>query len=132
MSKNEIILRNELCSTLLRLNYNVFIPVFDEGVDLIAYREIDGDLRVVQQKSRWTIDKRYIGRNIWMAFPSDGFWYLVPHDEMLGWNETRQFQLTDSWVRKGIYHKPSLSVALSEKLGPYRLENPSSSPTAPR
>lgn len=132
MSKNEIILRNELCSTLLRLNYNVFIPVFDEGVDLIAYREIDGDLKVVQQKSRWTIDKRYIGRNIWMAFPSDGFWYLVPHDEMLEWNETRQFQLTDGWIGKGIYHKPSLSAALREKLGPYRLENPSSSPTAPR
>ena len=39
MSADEIIQRNELTTLLLRHGYNVFLPVYDHGIDLIAYRE---------------------------------------------------------------------------------------------
>ena len=34
-------------------------------------------------KGRWTIDKKYIGREIWMAFPINDDWYLMRRDDML-------------------------------------------------
>jgi hypothetical protein len=33
------------------------------------YREQETVLRKVQLKSRWTIDRKYMGRDIWVAFP---------------------------------------------------------------
>jgi hypothetical protein len=45
--------------------------------------ERDSALRKVQQKSRWTIDQKYVGREIWIAFPFAGDWYLIPHDMMV-------------------------------------------------
>ena len=48
----EIIQRNELTTLLLRQGYEVLLPVYNEGIDLIAYREADDDLKLIQQKSR--------------------------------------------------------------------------------
>ncbi len=121
MSRREVILRNALSSALLDLGYNVFIPVFDEGVDLIAHREKDGDIKVIQQKSRWTIDRKYMGRDIWIAFPDDTTWYLVPHDDMLDWPEVEGFLQTRSWQDKGIYHMARPSRALKARVEPFAL-----------
>ena len=67
MSVVEIIQRNALSSLLLLQGYNVFLPVTDQGIDFIIHRECDDALRLVQQKSRWTIDRKYLGRAIWVA-----------------------------------------------------------------
>ena len=100
MSATEIIQRNELTTLLLRQGYNVFIPVYDEGIDLIAHRELDDDLKLIQQKSRWTIARKYVGRNIWIAFRDRGEWFLAPHDEMVRLGEAAGF--TDSqYTSKG-------------------------------
>jgi hypothetical protein len=61
----------------------VFLPLYDDGVDFIIYRERDRVFRRVQMKGRWTIDRKYHGRDIWLAFPIGQDWYLVPHDEMV-------------------------------------------------
>ena len=53
MSATEIIHRNELTTLLLRQGYNVFLPVYDEGIDLIAHREADDDLRGRFEKVAW-------------------------------------------------------------------------------
>ena len=119
MSRREIILRNALSTELLEKGYNVFVPVFDEGIDLIAHRERDGDLKIIQQKSRWSILKKYIGRNIWIAFPDQGHWFLIPHDEMIHWEEVSGFLLTKSWTEKGEYHVGRLSKALRRKCAIY-------------
>lgn len=81
--RQEVILRNVLSTRLLRQGYNVFLPVFDECIDLIAHRESDNDLMLIQQKGRWGIFRKYVGRNIWIAFPDRDDWLLVPHDPML-------------------------------------------------
>src|SRR5271157_1618648 len=79
----EVINRNTVASLALEQGFNVFLPVYDGGVDFILYRESDGLIHKVQLKARWTIDRKYIGRDIWIAFPIAGDWYLMPHDEML-------------------------------------------------
>ena len=55
----------------------MFLPVYDGGVDFIFYRESDGEIRKVQLKGRWPIDRKYVGRDIWVAFPVSG--KMVPH-----------------------------------------------------
>ena len=121
MSAREIIHRNELTTLLLRQAYNVFLPVYDHGIDLIAHREADDDLKLVQQKSRWTIAKKYLGRNIWIAFRDDGKWFLAPHDELVGFGEAAGYTATRSWIEKGLYHRRAMTRNLRELCEKYRL-----------
>ncbi len=121
MSAREIIHRNELTTLLLRQGYNVFLPVYDHGIDLIAHREADDDLKLVQQKSRWTIARKYVGRNIWIAFRDGGEWFLAPHDELVGFGETAGYTATREWAEKGIYHCRAMSRDLRERCEKYRL-----------
>lgn len=126
MSAREIILRNELSTVLIRSGYNVFVPVFDDGIDLIAHRRgLDGaadDTRLIQQKSRWTINMKYLDRNIWIAFPDRHGWYLAPHDTLVALGEAAGYTSARSWRRgKGGYHVKSMSVALREACKPYLL-----------
>ena len=65
----EVINRNTFVSLALAEGFNAYLPVYDGRVDLILYRGRDGLVRKVQLKGRWTIDKKYPDRDIWMAFP---------------------------------------------------------------
>lgn len=121
MSALEIIQRNELTTLLLREGYNVFLPVHDEGIDLIAHRERDDDLMLVQQKSRWTIARKYLGRQIWIAFRSRGEWYLVPHDEMVATGEAAGYTATPSWIERGLYQCASMTRDLQAQCANYQL-----------
>ncbi|MCU1253676.1 MAG: hypothetical protein JWQ49_6705 [Edaphobacter sp.] len=116
----EVINRNMVVSLALEQDFNAFLPVYDDGVDFILYRESDNELRKVQLKSRWTIDKKYIGRNIWVAFPIAGDWYLMPHDEMFAAGEADGVTLTSSWIDNGAYSRPRLSAAGISQCAPYR------------
>ena len=75
----------------------------------------------MQLKGRWTIDKKYIGRNIWVAFPDRGVWYVAPHDEMLRLGQRHTG--TESWI-KGTYSKSPLSKSDREELAAYRFGDP--------
>lgn len=110
--RQEVIHRNVLSTRLLQQGYNVFLPVFDEGIDLIAHREADNDTKLIQQKGRWGIFRKYIGRNIWIAFPDRDRWLLVAHDPMLDWPEVAGFLLTSSWRDGDQYHRSTISAGL--------------------
>ncbi len=102
--------------------YNVFLPVTDQGIDFIIHRECDGDLKLIQQKSRWTIDRKYLGRNIWVAFLSREEWYLAPHDEMIALESAKGTTLeTASWREGNQYSRANLSHADELIYAPYRL-----------
>lgn len=123
MSIVEIIQRNTLSSLLLMRGYNVFLPVTDQGIDFIIHRECDDDLKLVQQKSRWTIDRKYLGRNIWGAFLSREEWYLAPHDEMVALERAKGTTLeTASWRDNGNYSRANLSHDDGLVYAPYRLQ----------
>lgn len=54
-----------------------------QGADFLAYHK-DGDQTLkVQLKSRCTVDPKYLGKDIYIAFPSRGAWYLIPHDTLV-------------------------------------------------
>lgn len=125
MRVTEIINRNALTNRLLERGYNVYLPIIDQGIDLIAHRESNHDLgadtKLVQQKSRWTIDRKYLGRSLWVAFPDRDEWYLIPHDEMVDWPEVARFLQTSSWTEAGSYHMARMSSDLLSRAAPYRL-----------
>jgi hypothetical protein len=54
----EVINRNTVVSVALAQDFNVFLPVYDGGIDFVLYRERDNTLRKVQLKGRWTIDRK--------------------------------------------------------------------------
>ena len=98
----EVINRNVVVSLALEQGFNAFLPVYDGGVDFILYREADGAVRKVQLKGRWMIDKKYVGRDIWVAFPIWDDWYLMPHDLMLEHAEADGKTLKSaSWLEGG-------------------------------
>lgn len=89
------------------------------GADFIAVH-ITGDAIKVQLKGRLGFAQKYIGKDLHMAFPSNGAWYVYPHDDVLA--QFPELQRTDSWTVGGEYHFPRLSQAAAAILEPYRLE----------
>jgi hypothetical protein len=116
----EVINRNTVVSLALEEGFNAFLPVYDGGVDFVLYRERDGLVRKVQLKSRWTIESKYIGRDIWIAFPIGGDWYLMPHDQMLAHAKDDGVTQTASWIEGGSYSRPRPSAVLVAQCAPYR------------
>lgn len=118
----EVINRNEISSYLLKQGYGVFLPVYDRGIDFIAYREPD-EFLLVQLKSRWLINKKYQGRNILLAYKDRDHWYLAPHDELVaiasrnGWLERR------SWIDGGETSCAKMPKHLWEECQKYRIDS---------
>jgi hypothetical protein len=115
--------RARLITRLFELGFGVYVPVIDEGIDLVAYREADKHFRAIQLKTRWTIDKKYLGRDIWIAFPDDQTqdWFLAPHDEMVKLGEDRRYCVTKSWVDRGLYHLAPLGHELRIAMSSWRV-----------
>jgi len=91
------------------------------GADFLALH-ISGDVRRVQLKARLTFDRKYKDKDLYVAFPDDGAWYLYRHDELLekilaGGNVGS----TQSWQQDGVYHFPRLSKEIRAILEPYRM-----------
>ncbi len=93
-----------------------------QGADFIA-QHIDGETFLkIQLKSRLGFDKKYRGKNIYVAFPTGADWYIYPHDTLLervlvdtGIGKTK------SWLVDGGYSFPGLSEQLRTLLQPYML-----------
>jgi hypothetical protein len=93
-----------------------------QGADFIA-QHISGDRFLkVQLKSRLSFDRKYQGKEIWIAFPDSNGWYLFPHDEILKavLNDSN-IANTSSWADKGIYNFPVIPSGIRKKILPYRL-----------
>jgi len=121
----EVINRNIVVSLALAQGFNAFLPVYDSGVDFILYQESDGVVHKVQLKGRWTIDRKYVGRDIWIAFPIGANWYLMPHDEMVAIAEVDGAANSRSWLVGGAYSRPRPSKALIAACAPHRFADAS-------
>ncbi len=54
-----------------------------QGADFLAYQMLgSAETLKVQLKSCISIDRKYEGKSIWIAFPRSGAWYLVEHDTL--------------------------------------------------
>ena len=91
-----------------------------QGADFIACH-IDGEMFLkVQLKGRLTIDRKYGGKGIYVAFCEAGTWYLYPHDE------TRDLLLAQglmagsrSWDDNGGYSWPYLTPQIKSVMATY-------------
>ena len=93
-----------------------------QGADFLAYHKDGLDTLKVQLKSRLTIDRKYEGKGLFVAFPLNSHWYLLDHDilvEKVG--QHTNWLDTDSWVKKGCYHSASPSASLMQSLSEYKL-----------
>ena len=73
-----------------------------QGADFIAVK--GDDMLKVQLKSRFTVDKKYLGKDIYIAFREDENIFLFDHDEAV---EMWKHKLVNrkAWTVNGIWHQ---------------------------
>lgn len=96
-----------------------------QGADFIS-QHIDGTtFRKVQLKSRLTFDSKYIGKNLYVAFPNRGSWYLYPHDVLLKVVlRTAKAGLSRTLKSNRPFHYSHLSESMTKLLNRYRISGP--------
>ncbi len=93
-----------------------------QGADFIACHIQGNDFLKVQLKGRFTINSKYRGKEIYIAFLDGDDCYFFPHDEVLA-NvlEKGIINNSESWKVKGGYSWPNLSGWAKDMLGKYQV-----------
>ena len=100
----------ECIKILAQFGYTRSEPSDDPAADFLAYRQKETTAIKVRVTTRVDIRRANLGKDLYMSFPADGRWYLVPHDELVKIaDETTPWLGSDSWQDKGWYssHSPS-------------------------
>lgn len=93
-----------------------------KGADFIAVHFNGIDILKIQLKSRITIDKKYLKKNIHITFPYKGIFFLVPHDKLVTIiKNTTGWQKSTSWIKNGGYSSKSIPENLLIALIKYKL-----------
>ena len=94
-----------------------------QGADFLAYHKDGSTTLKVQLKGRLTIGKKYQGKDLYLAFPANGRWYVLPHDELVQIaRETTPWLQSQSWIGEGLYSSGKPSKVLLDRLSPHALE----------
>ena len=124
--QKEIYNFQQVASLLAEYGFNC-IKLDDDwqSADFLAYHK-DGDKTLkVQLKPRVSISKKYVGKDLYMAFPirrrsqpqPRPRWYLVPHDELVDIaGETTNWLESKSWTEQGGYSSDGPSRAMLKRL----------------
>ena len=93
-----------------------------ESADFIA-AHVDGSTFLkVQLKGRLTFAKKYMGKDLWIAFRHGADVYLYPHDKPLTKALKAKLMVgTQSWEKAGVYHYKYLSTRTLSLVGPYQI-----------
>lgn len=92
-----------------------------QGADPIA-QHLDGKTYLrVQLKGRLSFEKKYSGKDLYIAFCHKNEWYIYPHDEVLNkvLSENTIIGSTRSWIEDGCYSFPGLSKQMEKLLKGY-------------
>ena len=93
--------------------------------DFLAYHYKKEETLKIQLKSRLTIRKDYVGKNLYIAFPSliSGRWIVIPHDILLSIVEqvSPTWLKSYSWIEEGGYSIAKLSKSMYEELQEYEV-----------
>jgi len=71
-----------------------------EGADFIAVNK--DEMIKVQLKGRFTVAKKYLNKDLYIAFIEDGQVKIYPHDEVVSLL-TENITSSISWVNDGVY-----------------------------
>jgi hypothetical protein len=108
----------KLAATLAEYGFNC-IKLMDDwlGADFLAYHVNKADTLRIQLKSRITVQQKYSGKEIWMAFPFKGNWYLLPHDILIEKVKANTKWLdSDSWIKGHGFSSKAINAKLLESL----------------
>ena len=121
--QKEIYNFQKLSAVLADYGYNCIKLADDwQGADFLAYHKDGQETLRVQLKARLTIDKKYLNKDLYMAFPCNGAWYLLAHDDLVKFvNSHTQWLNTPSWTVKGNYHSASPSQVLLSAISAFKL-----------
>ena len=99
-----------------------------QGADFLAYHKDGKKTLLVQLKSRFTINKKYLNKGLFIAFPVHNAhsdrrdWYFAEHDKLVEIvEEIKTFLNSKSWKDKGEYHRKKPDKDLLAALEKYRL-----------
>ena len=94
-----------------------------QGADFLAYHKDGAETLKAQLKSRMTIKKEYMGKDLFLAVPVDGSWYLVEHYLLVSiigrystWLES------ETWKTDGTYSSAKHGVAIRSALQGYTID----------
>ena len=71
-----------------------------QGADFIAVK--GDDMLKIQLKGRFTVEKKYIGKGIYVSFIEDGKIKIYKHDEAVNLLPEKT-KKTESWAKRGGY-----------------------------
>ncbi len=92
------------------------------GADLIARHVNGSDYLKIQLKGRLTIDRKYLGKDIWIAFPYKKSWFMVPHDDLVSYlGKATKICQSSSWMDKGGYSLGGIPAGTSDYLEQFKL-----------
>ncbi len=93
-----------------------------QGADFIAIH-INGETFLkVQLKSRLTIDKKYCGKDIYVAFRYFDDWYVYPHDQVQdALIKSGHMINSETWKTHNSYSWPHISKSILEILAPFKV-----------
>lgn len=93
-----------------------------QGADFLAVHINGDDVLKVQLKGRFTIDNKYRGKNIYIAFLDAEDCYLYPHDtvqdDVLALDKINS---SKAWKQTGAYSWPYLSKWATSLLSKYKI-----------
>jgi hypothetical protein len=93
-----------------------------EGADFIAIHKESEHFLKVQLKGRLSIAKKYLGKNIYIAFCNEKNFYIYPHDEMVNWiDKNENATQTESWSKGGVYTYRKYSLKIKDILKVYKI-----------
>jgi hypothetical protein len=128
--QQEIYNFQKVASVLAEYGFNC-IKLADDwrGADFLAYHK-DGDATLkVQLKGRLTVDKKYLAKDLHIAFPLSDGWCFIEHDLLVEKvRESTNWLNTNSWIENHAYSSANPSKKLSTLLEEFVLRNESASP----
>jgi hypothetical protein len=87
------------------------------GADFLAFHTDAAITLRVQLKGRVTIDKKYTGKGLHIAFPIDGGWCVVEHDILVTLaGDFTAWLGSESWTIAGSYSSANPSKRMIEQL----------------
>ena len=122
--QKEVFNFQKVASLLAEYGFNC-IKLTDDwlGADFLAYHKDGTQTLRVQLKARLTINRNYMGKDLYVTFPSKGKWYLILHDELVTIvGEATSWLLSRSWTNNGLYNSPSPSKVLLARLAEFELK----------
>ena len=96
----------------------VALPEDWQGANCLALHKIDSRILKVQLQNRMVIARKYMGKDVYMCFPTNSVWYFIHHDELLRIVEDtapNTFK-SKSWVENGLYSWPKTPEAIRNRL----------------